>query len=221
MNVRGRYDISGLVEAEFEPGSRGKVLRNLLGINRKREMDEVEAIALVRATEEAIRTRSIPTYDKDYRFIATDVCRIHKLWLGKIYEWAGCYRQVNVSKDGFPFAAASQVPRLMASFEDGPLRKYTPCCFDSKDEVVRAVAIVHTELVLIHPFREGNGRVARMLATLMAMQAGFPVLDFNGINKGRKRQEYFAAVRVGMASDYDPMERVFSAVFRRTLRNRG
>jgi len=48
------------------------------------------------------------------------------------------------------------------------------------EEVIKALAVVHTELVLIHPFRaEGNGRVARMLATLMALQAGLPPLDFS------------------------------------------
>jgi len=33
-------------------------------------------------------------------------------------------------------------------------------------------AEVHTELVLIHPFREGNGRCSRILASIMALQAG-------------------------------------------------
>jgi len=28
------------------------------------------------------------------------------------------------------------------------------------------------ELILIHPFREGNGRIARFLSVLMALQAG-------------------------------------------------
>ena len=75
------------------------------------------------------------------------------------------------------------------------------------------------ELVLIHPFREGNGRVGRVLAILMALQAGLPPLDFGSIT-GRKRQEYFAAVRAGMDRDYEPMEKIFSGVIRRTLRAR-
>ena len=33
-----------------------------------------------------------------------------------------------------------------------------------------AVAIEHAELLLIHPFRDGNGRVARWLADVMAVQ---------------------------------------------------
>jgi cell filamentation protein len=51
----------------------------------------------------------------------------------------------------------------------------------------------------------------------MALQAGLPPLDFGGV-KGRKRQEYFAAVQSGLDRDYKPMEGVFNAVIRRTRR---
>lgn len=204
----------GLIEAQFEPGSRGRVLKNLLSIKSKREMDRVEAREQLRALEELSNL-----YNADHRFTSADICKMHKIWLGKIYEWAGQYRQVNVSKGDFPFAAAKQVPGLMAEFEKGPLKKFTPCRFRDQKDVARAMAIVHTELVLIHPFREGNGRVARILSTLMVLQAGLPPLDFGGI-KGRKREEYFAAVRAGLDNNYEPMERIFNDVIRRTLRIR-
>jgi cell filamentation protein len=207
----GRYDASKLVEGQFELGSRGRVLKNLLGIKRKREMDQVEGREHLRALGELVGI-----YDERHRFTGADVRRIHKIWLEPIYAWAGQYRQVNLSKGDFPFAAAGQVSRLMAEFEKGPLREYTPCRFDSLDEVVRGIAVVHTELMLIHPFREGNGRVGRLLAILMALQAGLRPLDFRGV-KGQKRRDYFAAVRAGIDRDYRPMERIFSAVIRRTL----
>jgi len=214
MKKISRYDMFGLIEAQFEPGSRGRVLKNLLSIKSKREMDRVEAREQLRALEELSNL-----YNADHRFTSADICKMHKIWLGKIYEWAGQYRQVNVSKGDFPFAAAKQVPGLMAEFEKGPLKKFTPCRFRDQKDVARAMAIVHTELVLIHPFREGNGRVARILSTLMVLQAGLPPLDFGGI-KGRKREEYFAAVRAGLDNNYEPMERIFNDVIRRTLRIR-
>ncbi len=155
MKKTGRYDVSKLPEAQFEPGSHGRVLRNLLGINRKRKMDRVEAREQLRALEELVRI-----YDASHRFTAADVRRIHKVWLEPVYPWAGNYRQVNISKDDFPFAAAREIPRLMSELERDHLRKFTPCRFASPDEVARALAVVHVELMLIHPFREGNGRVA-------------------------------------------------------------
>jgi cell filamentation protein len=211
LKISGRYATSGLVEAQFEPGSRGRVLKNLLRIKRKREMDQVEAQEQLRALNELIAI-----YDERHRFTAQDVCNIHRFWLGPIYAWAGRYRRVNVSRGRFPFAAAGQIPRLMAELEKGPLRQFTPCRFRSLDQTARALAVIHTELMLIHPFRDGNGRVGRMLAILMALQARLPPLNFGSI-RGRRRQEYFAAVRAGLERNYEPMERIFSAVIRRTL----
>jgi cell filamentation protein len=215
MKKGGHYDASGMIEAQFESGSHGRVLKNLLGIKSKREMDQVEAEEQLRTLEELVRI-----YDQTHRFTAADVRRIHKIWLGPIYAWAGQYRRVNLSKGDFPFATANQIPRLMMELEKGPLREYTPCRFTGMSEIARTIAVVHAELLLIHPFREGNGRVARLLAVLMALQAGLPPLDFGNI-RGRKRQEYFRAVQAGLGRDYKPMEKVFSAVIRRTRRVHG
>ena len=212
---KSRYDTSGMIEAEFEPGSGRRVLKNLLGVNRKRAMDRVEWLEQLRALDDLV-----DIYGKGHRFSASDIRKMHKLWLGKIYKWAGGYRSVNMSKDGFPFAGAAQIPKLMSEFEDGPLRELTPCIFNRMAAVAHALAVVHVELVLIHPFREGNGRLARILSTLMALQAGLPPLDFGSI-KGKRKREYFAAVQAGMAHNYKPMERIFSDVIGRTLRTRG
>lgn len=213
MTRPGKYDVSGLVEAQAEPGSRGRVLRNLLGITRKREMDEVEAHAQLEAMEALL-----DQYDAGHRFTANDVCQMHKVWLGRIYEWAGEYRRVNLSKGGFPFASAAQIPRLMEVLERDVLTILTPCRGMSAGRLAAALAEVHVELVLIHPFRDGNGRAARMLATLMAAQAGLPPLELSRI-RGKQREQYFAAVRAGLDRDYGPMTGFFEAVIRQTCRH--
>jgi cell filamentation protein len=211
MKKGGRYRTNGLAEDSFEPGSRGRVLKNKLGITGKRAMDEIEAREQFRALNEFL-----VMYERGHRFTAKDICRMHEIWLGNIYEWAGRYRLVNISKENFTFAMARQVPVLMEKFEKGPLSEFTPCLFTDQEELIHAVAVVHTELVLIHPFREGNGRLARMLAVLMGLQAGLPPFDFGGI-KGRLKQRYFAAVQAGMEYNYVPMETIFRAVLARTL----
>lgn len=103
MDKEGRYDVSDLTEAQYEPGSGDKVLKNLLGIATVEEMDRVETERLQETMDSLVRT-----YDAAHVFTANDIRTIHKSWLGDIYSWAGNYRQVNVSKDGFPFAAAAQ-----------------------------------------------------------------------------------------------------------------
>jgi cell filamentation protein len=175
-------------------------------------MAERESEALLAATQALIdETRT------DRRFSAADIRRMHARWLGEIYPWAGRYRTVNLAKGEFMFAAASQIPRLMLELERGALRKFTPCRFDTDEANALAMATVHAELVLTHPFRDGKGRCARLLAVLMGLQAGLPALDFSGV-RGPERQRYIAAVQAAVERNYEPMAAVFRGVVRRTLR---
>ena len=211
MKKGARYDVSTLIEAQFEPGSRGRVLRNLLGITRVREMNGVETVALQSAMDRFFRR-----FDEGHRFTVEDIREMHRAWLGQIYPWAGEYRGVNVSKGDFMFAAAARVPALMLDFQKNVLARRTLCRFPDRAEVSDPLAEVHVELVLIHPFREGNGRIARALAILMAAQAGLPQIDFSPIS-GRRRNEYFAAVQAGMDRNYRPMAVIFADLIERSL----
>lgn len=212
MKKSGRYRAVG-VEVEKQTDSSGKVPRNLLGITDQKELDRVENIALKQA--EDIFFKKLVRGDK--RFTAKDICNMHKVWLGKIYEWAGQYRGVDLTKGNFRFAHAKHIPKLMGDFEKDYLAKHTPCTFDSREQIAQALAEVHVELILIHPFREGNGRLARVLSTLMSLQAGLPPLDFTSIEKGKKKQEYFRAVQVGLDKNYEPMKEIFGEIIGETL----
>ena len=152
-----RYDPAG-IQAESEPGSGGRVLRNLLGIARVRDMALAESQALSLAQAQAVEI-----YSQDQRFSAKDICDLHRLWLGDIYAWAGQYRNVNMAKGGFPFAAAQQIPRLMREFERSELARYTPCRMKSGHEIAEGLAVVHgagtrqAPLRHRHSGRDGQG----------------------------------------------------------------
>ena len=73
-----RYIAQG-PEAEFEPGSRSRVLRNLAGVRSAREMARLESERLLAATE-----RLIDETEVNQRFRAVDVRRMHQLWLGDV-----------------------------------------------------------------------------------------------------------------------------------------
>lgn len=203
-----KYAASGM-ESEFQPGSRGRVLRNLLGITRVREMEAVESQAL-EVTQEA----ALEQYGPDHRFTPADIRRLHRLWLGRIYPWAGRYRSVNIGKGGFQFAHAPLIPRLMAVFGREVLRRHTPCGRALDVSIARSLAEVHAELILIHPFRDGNGRVARLLTALMVIQAGLGSLNFSEL-AGRRKRAYVRAIHAAMSRDFAPLETLFVRVIER------
>ena len=199
-------------EAEFEPGSRRRVLNNLLGIKRVRDMHEAESQALELAQETAL-----DQYTADHRFAAEDICALHRLWLGPIYPWAGKYRRVNIGKGGFQFAHAPLIPGLMHELERGALARDTPCNPRSDAELAHALAEVHAELILVHPFRDGNGRLTRLLTLLMGLQAGLPPLDFSPL-LGPGRRAYIAGIHAAMGRDYVPITALIAKVIERTRR---
>jgi cell filamentation protein len=132
------------------------------------------------------------------------------MWLGSIYPWAGNYRTVKIGKGGFQFAHAPLIPRLMVALGKEVLRRHTPCGSAAGVIVARSLAEVHAEFILVHPFRDGNGRVARLLTTLMASQAGLLSLNFSAL-AGRRKRTYVQAIHAAMSHDYGPFESLFAS----------
>jgi cell filamentation protein len=134
--------------------------------------------------------------------------------LGGIYEWAGTYRTLELSKGGFQWPPAHMVAPNMERFEAGLLREHTPCRPAALSEVAERIAEVHAELLLIHPFREGNGRLARWLADLMALQAGCRVPDYGFEGRGSRENQarYLAAVKQGYLQNYEALAGFFREI---------
>lgn len=76
MTTARKYSATG-PEAEFESGSRGRVLRNHLGIARVRDVHEAESQALELAQE-----ASLDRFRVDHRFTAGDICALQTLQAG-------------------------------------------------------------------------------------------------------------------------------------------
>lgn len=74
------------------------------------------------------------------------------------------------------------------------------------DAITEACAWAHSEWIRIHPFRNGNGRIARLLAVWIAARYGLP--PFVNI-RPRPDGEYASAAAAGMDGDYQPTARLF------------
>ena len=119
-------------------------------------------------------------------------------------------RSFNLSKQGFSFASAHVLTDLLATFESEQLARLTPFNPESVDELISGLAQVHVEFMLIHPFREGNGRIARLPCDVMACQAGIVPLDCSVWDQ--QRNLYFAAIRAGAVLNITPMVEQFRQV---------
>jgi len=202
---------------EFQPGSKGKVSKNLHGIASVREMQKAEFAGYLEAER-----KLISEFTRDQQFTVNDIHQINKWFIGKIYSWAGTTRSVNISKDAFTFATAYALPQALNDFEKEVLSVHTPCKGKSLDEIAVHVAIVQCEFLLLHPYREGNGRTARLIATLMAYQADLPGIDFGFIkSRGKEFENYVTAIQKGIGKNYDLMIEIVLRALRRALRRVG
>lgn len=195
------YKVVGTA-AECEPGSNGLVLRNKMGIRDPAVMEALERDLLLDLYQSILGNGAPPT-----RLRISDLIEWHQRWLASIYAWAGKVRTFNLSKQGFAFASCHLLPELLASFESEQLAKRTPFQPMTMEALISGLAEVHVEFVLIHPFREGNGRMGRLLLDVMACQAGIGPLDDSALD--RQRLLYFAAIRAGSVMNLNPMEEHF------------
>lgn len=187
------------------PNNQSEVLPNLL------HLTSAEAIGL--AEFEGFLGAEIQLTEKltgSTKFTVAYILKTHKLSLGHLYAFAGKYRNVNLSKGGFSFAPARFLAETMASFEEDLLSKL-PDKYLDKDLLINDIAKVHGELLFIHPFREGNGRTARLLANLMLRKQGFGPLQFEKITD-EIFADYVRAVQASASKDYSKMEQLIRSI---------
>ena len=70
-------------------------------------------------------------------------------------------------------------------------------------------AKLHKDFVFIHPFVDGNGRVARLLMNLALMQAGYIIAVIPPL----KRSEYISALEKAHKNDADFIKLIASCVY--------
>lgn len=193
-----KYDIGGS-QGSHQPGSNDQVLANKLGITDIADMHEAELVLLGKLYEEVL-LNNLPQSS----ITVADIKTWHRRWLGNVYEWAGDERSVNMSKGDFTFAAAGQISQLLNKFEQDCLNNNTPCFGLNNKSLIEAIAVTHIEFILIHPFRDGNGRLSRFLADVMAVQAGIQPLDYTSWDQNKN--VYFAAIQQGLDMNYEPIK---------------
>jgi cell filamentation protein len=134
------------------------------------------------------------------------LCQIHSELMGAIYPFAGQWRMVDLHKgDGptkWPLPPCGIDP-LMEVFERDVLNR-SPLVSSDDTEVFVYASEVMNELLAIHPFREGNGRTAFIIANMILMQNDLLPLDV--YERRIDEERYFAACEEGrIRKNYEPL----------------
>ena len=174
-----------------------EILPNLLGLTDAPAIGLAEFEGFLRA--DIVLTEALTPTTK---FTLPYLLEMHRLALGQLYAFAGRYREVNISKGGFAFPAARFLPASMQQFERDWLHQVLPA---DPHALLDRVGAVHGELLFIHPFREGNGRTARLLANLMLEQQGHERLRWELVDEAAFPR-YVAAVQQSGLGNYAPMQ---------------
>lgn len=188
------------------PKDEDEVLPNKIELTKAEDIDRAEFEGFLYAYKILF-----DELDENTVFDLKYITRLHKLALEHLYSFAGNWRTVNISKGGFTFPTAKFLPETLSEFEKTVLNKLSQH-YDSKDDLIKDIAKVHAEFLFIHPFREGNGRTARLLANLMAAKAGYKLLDLENFRK-EKFDDYVKAVQQAAGGDYRLMEKIIRSLF--------
>ena len=177
------------------PGS--DVLINLLGIRDAKTLAEAEA----EFTAERFRTYKPP------RLVITDFTlhhlqQLHYHLFQDIYEWAGKIRDVDISKGDTRFCTWSRIePEANKLFSTIPNLEL----MDTEESLISKVADLFCEINLLHPFREGNGRVQRFFFEELLF-----TLDYD-VSWPRISQKHWIDANIaGVNLDLSPLEAIFA-----------
>ncbi len=135
-----------------------------------------------------------------------DIRTLHRIFYHRIdSENAGSYRNVRVVISGTDYLPPppKEVPGLMK-------RLVVRLSEIEKQHPIVAAADLHTEFVNIHPFVDGNGRVARLLMNMILMKNGYPIVIIPPV----RRREYISAVMKSNSGNFKDIRTLVSEMSR-------
>lgn len=141
------------------------VLVNKLNINDNKKLSTIERKLVLLKLYELRQNNHIGNFDI-HHFLS-----IHKFLFEDIYPFAGKIRSEDIAKDSFRFAKweyiEDQLNELLTNLSKDSLNNL------SKEDLAKKLAYYMSELNVLHPFREGNGRTIREFIRQLAYINGY------------------------------------------------
>lgn len=175
---------------------------NKLSISDPLELHAIENELLIEAYQlfyDRINEETI--FDEAY-FIS-----LHKATFSPLYDWAGEYRTLDMSKGDSRFCLAAYLHESSKKIFDELSHDESIYRGDSLsiEEFAHKLAYYKCELIALHPFYELNGRITRMFFDMIAAYNGYPFIDYSGIHP----EAYIdASIECVQFADCEKMEKI-------------
>ena len=160
------------------------VLKNKFGISDSLELAKIE--------EKLSKKKAIQLFESGYldsldAGTFASLAKIHQFLFDEIYDFAGQVRDVNIAKGNFRFAPVIYLQAALENIDKMPQKSF--------DEIIAK----YVEMNVAHPFREGNGRSARIWLDLMLKKELNFVVDWSKVNK----EDYLLAMERSPIKDLE------------------
>ena len=154
---------TGSSDPYLYPGT--NVLKNVRGLTGAEDLEQFEARCSHRRIAELIETPLSGAFD------ITHLKRIHWHIFQDVYDWAGQFRTVNISKGGHLCGIAAFLEQALQQTMARLAADKFLIGLDAAEFADRAAYFIG-ELNAAHPFREGNGRTQREFIRELGLKAG-------------------------------------------------
>lgn len=158
----------------------------------KNKLDISDSLELAKIEEKLSKKKAIQLFESGYldsldAGTFASLAKIHQFLFDEIYDFAGQVRDVNIAKGNFRFVPVIYLQAALENIDKMPQKSF--------DEIIAK----YVEMNVAHPFREGNGRSARIWLDLMLKKELNLVVDWSKVNK----EDYLLAMERSPIKDLE------------------
>ena len=146
---------------------------------------DIEDANLLQQIEESLLQQAYQVFITELhlavRFDESYFKSLHDRTFTTLYDWAGEYRSVDMSKGGSLFCLARNLDSASHHIFQQLEREYFLKNADDwhKQKFSERLAFYQSELIALHPFYELNGRITRLFFDLIAIYNGYDPIDYS------------------------------------------
>lgn len=180
------------------------VLRNKFDITNQQALDDAESDI----TSLEIAGLAVNGFPFAEDVSLNTYTQIHRQLFYDIYDWAGEVRTINIEKDTTKFCEHRFIQQEGERIFNELLAENLLSTTENREAYIKRLAYYYSELNILHPFREGNGRTLRTFLSILAMNSSGYTLAWDQMDS----QENIDACAYAVYRDESKIEAILERI---------